>query len=79
MLKETSGNCIFLERFSCAIYAERPLTCKLYPFFLEESSENNFQFGVTKEKCPGFGQGRLLEDVFFLELLETAVRKILSR
>lgn len=78
MCKRTSGNCIFLEGDSCAIYEGRPLTCRFYPFFLEEPSEGTFKFGLTSEKCSGLGQGPLLRTEFFLALLETASKKIRS-
>jgi Fe-S-cluster containining protein len=78
MCKQTPGNCIFLEGDSCAIYEERPLTCRFYPFFLEEPSEGTFNFGLTSERCPGLGQGPFLRTGFFRKLLETASKKIRS-
>jgi Fe-S-cluster containining protein len=79
MLKQASGDCIFLKGPSCVIYNERPLTCKFYPFYLEEHSIGNIVFDLTSEKCPGLGQGPLLSTEFFVEMLRTASKQMTSR
>ena len=79
MLKVTSGSCIFLEGDSCTIYQARPLTCRFYPFFLERNSNGKLSFGLTSERCPGLGQGPLLDRKFFLELFQEASKRLLSK
>jgi Fe-S-cluster containining protein len=76
MLKQSSGDCIFLKGNSCTVYPERPLTCRFYPFYLEEPSEGRYKFGLTDENCPGLGQGPSLEIEFFARLLEMASKKM---
>ncbi len=78
MLKQSTGDCIFLSRNICTIYEIRPLTCRFYPFFLEEPVQGGYRFGLTNEKCPGLGQGQLLNEEFFKDLLNTARKKIPS-
>jgi len=76
ILKQSPGDCIFLRENSCTIYSERPLTCRFYPFYLEETSQNRYKFGITNENCPGLGQGPVLEMEFFVQLLEMASKKM---
>jgi len=76
MLKQSSGDCVFLKGSSCTVYPERPLTCKFYPFYLKETSEGRYKFGLTNENCPGLGQGPSLKIEFFAELLEMASKRM---
>ncbi len=79
MLKQTSGDCMFLKEDSCTIYNQRPLTCKFYPFYLEEHSTGNIVFNLTSEKCPGLGRGPLVVTKSFVEMLRTASKQMTSR
>ena len=76
MQKQASGDCVFLNADTCTIYGNRPLTCRFYPFSLKQSSENEFEFCLTDERCPGLGQEPLLDDPFYIRLFRTASKKI---
>ena len=60
------GNkCIKLnERARCEIYTERPLGCKMYPFYPDwekfKSGNVDFKLGSLKidSECSGFGKGQ---------------------
>jgi len=34
-----NGDCIFLKKGSCSIYEDRPLVCKIYPYWFERNGE----------------------------------------
>ena len=76
MQKQTSGNCVFLSADTCTIYRNRPLTCRFYPFFLKQSSEKQFEFCLTDERCPGLSQETLIDQAFYVRLFRTASKKI---
>jgi Fe-S-cluster containining protein len=78
MLKQRTGDCIFLSSNTCTIYEIRPLTCRFYPFSLEEPVQGSYEFELTNEKCPGIGKGQLLNEEFFRDLLSTARKRIIS-
>jgi Fe-S-cluster containining protein len=67
-LKKTSdGKCVFLKGKSCAIYAERPLVCRFYPFELKCSAGGKHIFTHTSE-CPHVGRGKRLTIRYFADL-----------
>jgi Fe-S-cluster containining protein len=78
MLKQKTGDCIYLSSDTCTIYEIRPLTCRFYPFSLEEPVQDSYRFGLTNEKCSGLGKGQLLNEEFFKDLLNTARKRIPS-
>lgn len=52
------GDCLFLKRNKCSVYAGRPTQCRTWPFWpetLEAKVWNNEVAGF----CPGGGKGRL--------------------
>jgi len=64
MKKTEDGGCVFLRDKSCSIYKIRPLTCRFYPFQLQEIGSNRYLFSYTDE-CPGIGSGLCLKRSFF--------------
>jgi Fe-S-cluster containining protein len=59
MLKQASGQCIFLKDNKCTIYPARPRICQSFPFTYTQSGS-----GITTsisrfaaDSCPGIGQG----------------------
>ncbi|MEM2904182.1 MAG: YkgJ family cysteine cluster protein [Candidatus Bathyarchaeia archaeon] len=71
-MKKMGGKCIFLRGTECAVYEARPLVCRFYPFELKRSRRGGYEFTVTREDCPGLGQGRPLPARFFKELFAYA-------
>lgn len=67
MRKNSDGKCVFLSIDSCAIYVERPLVCRFYPFELKGSVGGKHVFGYTNE-CPCVGSGRKLTKRYFVDL-----------
>jgi hypothetical protein len=75
MRKTISGECPFLEKDTCTVYASRPLVCRFYPFELRTLRSGTLVFSSTKE-CPGMGRGKLLGKVYFEELFRLARNQI---
>ena len=67
MKKTEDGGCAFLRDKSCSIYEIRPLTCRFYPFQLQDIGSNRYLFSYTDE-CPGIGRGVCLKRSFFEEM-----------
>jgi len=76
MVKTTKeGMCIFLKKNRCMIYALRPLVCRFYPFELRTTRSRKHKFTFTDE-CIGLGQGLILQEDFFRDLLCLAQDKM---
>jgi Fe-S-cluster containining protein len=71
LMLKNHGKCVFLTGGGCRVYDERALLCRMYPFWLERQ-DDVFVFGVDPD-CPGQGEGRLLDERFFRELLVMAL------
>ncbi len=75
-----TGKCVFLKDDRCAIYGERPLICRFYPFELTTQKDGTYVFTVTSE-CPGIRSlskqgGKELDDDFFRGLLRLATSEL---
>ncbi len=76
MRKLPSGHCIFLVGKECAIYENRPLICRFYPFELRTNLKGGYVFRVTDE-CPGISaandeNSKSVDRHFFETLLQLA-------
>ena len=61
-LAQRDGACVFLEEGRCTVYEDRPIQCRVYPFFpLDGFSpiESEYTWRYEKRFCPGIGKGRL--------------------
>lgn len=65
------------EKNRCTIYSDRPLGCKMYPFYPDwekiKTGQIDFSKGSLKidSACPGYGQGeKVLENVHIRKKLE---------
>lgn len=65
------------EKNRCSIYSDRPLGCKMYPFYPDwnklKQGNVDFSEGSLKidSECPGYGQGEfVLKDVHLKRKLE---------
>lgn len=64
MLDEKGGQCPFVTTEGCAIYADRPSTCRYYPVGMATSKkkektpgeEEDFYFMVRENHCLGFNE-----------------------
>ena len=74
MKKTENGKCVFLKNDRCTIYDVRPLICRFYPFELQGSHGENYQFLFTEE-CPGIGKGRVLGEDCFRNMFRLALTK----
>ena len=74
MKKTENGKCVFLKNDRCTIYEVRPLICRFYPFELQGSHGENYQFLFTEE-CPGIGKGRVLGEDCFRNMFRLALTK----
>jgi Fe-S-cluster containining protein len=72
MCKKVNGKCVFHTLEGCSIYESRALLCRMYPFWLEKKDES-FVFGVS-HACPGTNKEDYLEEAFFANLLQMALR-----
>ena len=53
-----NGECAFLERGRCRIYAVRPAQCVTYPFWRSILASERY-WEEEKKYCPGIGKGKL--------------------
>ena len=56
--EERNGDCIFLEKHGCGVYAVRPQQCRAYPFWTE-IMESRDAWQREAQRCPGIAQGDL--------------------
>jgi Fe-S-cluster containining protein len=71
VMKKEDGRCVFLGEKGCMVYGDRPLLCRMYPFYVERQG-GVYVIGVDTE-CPGVGGGETLTEEFFRELLGYAL------
>jgi Fe-S-cluster containining protein len=45
------GTCSFLSDADCEVYSQRPLVCRLYPFYISVKADGTLQ--VSIDHCPG--------------------------
>jgi uncharacterized protein len=69
---KNDGKCVFYKNKECKIYTSRALLCRMYPFWLEKQ-EDVFVFGIDPD-CSGIGKGRDLDEGFFRNLLDYALK-----
>jgi Fe-S-cluster containining protein len=60
-LREKANNdCVFWDRQrGCTIYPVRPIQCRTWPFW-ESNLRTEDDWQLTRQKCPGAGQGELI-------------------
>ncbi|WP_455367329.1 YkgJ family cysteine cluster protein [[Eubacterium] cellulosolvens] len=75
-MRKIKGKCFFLQDHRCLIYLQRPLTCRFYPFSMQEK-KGDYTFLLTDEPCEGFGSGSELNENFFSDLINYA-KKVLK-
>ena len=74
VLKKKQGRCIFLGQNECMTYHNRALLCRMYPFWIEKNDE---KFIIRPDlECPGFGDGKVLDETFFNNLLSYALQSM---
>jgi Fe-S-cluster containining protein len=75
-IKKVNGVCIFLRDRSCLIYEVRPLVCVFYPFSMG-LKDGRLRFELTRERCPGIGEGEVLGREYFEGLFQ-AYRSVME-
>lgn len=74
VMKKEDGRCVFLEENGCMVYENRPLLCRMYPFYVERQGDV-YVIGVDTA-CPGVGGGEGLAEEFFRGLLGYALDQV---
>jgi Fe-S-cluster containining protein len=74
VMKKDDGRCVFLSENSCMVYENRPLLCRMYPFYVERQGDV-YILGVDPG-CPGVGGGEALAEEFFRGLLAYALDQV---
>jgi Fe-S-cluster containining protein len=77
-IKKIDGLCTFLRGGSCSIYGVRPLVCMFYPFSMS-FRDGKLRFELTRDRCPGIGDGEVLGRQHFEGLVRAYVRAMESR
>lgn len=83
-IRKANGVCVFLKNGSCSIYEVRPLVCVFYPFSMSQR-DGGLRFELTKERCPGIGEGEVLgrehfEGLFraYMRVMEAGARALME-
>ena len=58
--KPRGAQCYFLRDGGCSIHPVKPTQCRLYPFW-PELVENRTAWQIEQMRCPGIGQGALVQ------------------
>ena len=74
VIRKEDGRCVFLGEDGCRVYEDRPLLCRMYPFYVERQGDV-YVIGVD-EGCPGVGGGEALTEGFFRGLLGYALSQM---
>ena len=65
-----NGECIFLNKKKCTVYAARPTQCRTWPFWPENMKPKVWNNEVLNF-CPGIGKGKFLNKKKINKFLET--------
>jgi Fe-S-cluster containining protein len=65
--KPRGKQCHFLQDGGCAIHPAKPTQCRLFPFW-PEYVESQAAWKATARRCPGIGQGPLIQIGTALEI-----------
>ena len=57
--RRKNGECQFLEKKRCSIYAARPTQCRTWPFWPENMNSKVWNKEVVNF-CPGIGKGKII-------------------
>jgi len=77
-MRKIRGRCAFLQGTRCAIYRERPLICRFYPFHLCRSEDGRLHIGFDST-CSGIGKGKIRDVEFFRSLVRLARKELPTR
>jgi len=58
--RRKNGECQFLEKKRCSIYATRPTQCRTWPFWGENMKTKMWNDEI-KSFCPGIGKGKVIQ------------------
>jgi uncharacterized protein len=58
--KPPDRQCPFLEATGCSIHPAKPTQCRLFPFWPELVADRSL-WDDTGRRCPGIGQGELIQ------------------
>jgi Fe-S-cluster containining protein len=68
--KPRHSQCHFLTASGCSVHAVKPVQCRLYPFWPEYVEYRDLWEYEGKHKCPGIGQGPLIQIGSAMELAQ---------
>lgn len=90
-MDEKSQNCPFVGEQGCAVYAQRPWSCRMYPLGMAEPKDSaqvsqRFFFVVREDICEGHAAGRELsvrdwiseQQVDMAEALDESFRRLMG-
>ena len=58
--RRKNGECQFLEKKRCSIYAARPTQCRTWPFW-DENMKTKIWNKEMQSFCPGIGKGEIIQ------------------
>ena len=56
IVKQNKNGCIYFKNGKCIIYKQRPLACKIYPFYLSPGGKIFYD-----KNCPGIDHGGIVD------------------
>jgi Fe-S-cluster containining protein len=74
VMAKVDGVCVFHTPHGCAIYEDRALLCRMYPFWVERQGDALIIH--TDPECLGIGEGPELNEDFYRELLAYALTQM---
>ena len=82
-IKSNTDSCPFLENNNCKRENNKPLICRLYPFF-PGLSDGNFSFAIGKltvfAGCPGVGKGKKIsENKELLKKIDITAKELMEK
>lgn len=82
-MKPDKNECPFLQNNNCKLENNKPLICKLYPFF-PGINNNLLSFAIGKltvfAGCPGLGKGKkVAENKGLLEKIDKNAKELMER
>ncbi|MBU4502673.1 MAG: YkgJ family cysteine cluster protein [Nanoarchaeota archaeon] len=82
-IKSHKEHCHFLEDKTCKIEDNKPLMCRLYPFF-PGINDRKFSFAIGKltifAGCPGVGKGKKIsENKELLKKIDGTAKELMDR